>query len=157
MWTLIRLLLGAVWSGSTRFACMQNIFEKFARIFSRRHKQTTFSDAGFLGVLRVKLVLHAQNFTLDSDTSPKYKCSRLSLSRSWRDWNTSRYQSYLDITDLQNWGKNRTTTFHKWICTFHKWICNLKLKIYWKYCGKGEKLLLGSKFSSFPQYFMTCC
>ena len=33
---------------------MQNRFEKFARIFSRRHKQTTFSDAGFLGVLRVK-------------------------------------------------------------------------------------------------------
>ena len=26
----------------------------FARIFSRRHKQTTFSDAGFLGILRVK-------------------------------------------------------------------------------------------------------
>ena len=32
----------------------KNRFEKFARIFSRRHKQTTFSDAGFLGVLRVK-------------------------------------------------------------------------------------------------------
>ena len=32
----------------------KNRFEKFARIFSRRHKQTTFSDAGFLGILRVK-------------------------------------------------------------------------------------------------------
>ena len=31
----------------------KNRFEKFARIFSRRHKQTTFSDAGFCGVLRV--------------------------------------------------------------------------------------------------------
>ena len=31
----------------------KNRFEKFARIFSRRHKQTTFSDAGFLGALRV--------------------------------------------------------------------------------------------------------
>ena len=30
-------------------------FEKFAKIFSRRHKQTTFSDAGFLGALRVNL------------------------------------------------------------------------------------------------------
>ena len=29
------------------------MFEKFARIFSRRHKQTTFSDAGFLGALTV--------------------------------------------------------------------------------------------------------
>ena len=32
----------------------KNRFETFARIFSRRHKQTTFSDAGFLGILRVK-------------------------------------------------------------------------------------------------------
>ena len=29
-------------------------FEKFARRCSRRHKQTTFSDADFLGTLRVK-------------------------------------------------------------------------------------------------------
>ena len=34
----------------------KNRFEKFARIFSRRHKQTTFSDAGFLGILRVNEV-----------------------------------------------------------------------------------------------------
>ena len=33
----------------------KNRFEKFPRIFSRRHKQTTFSDAGFLGVLSVKV------------------------------------------------------------------------------------------------------
>ena len=33
---------------------MKNRFEKFARIFSSRHKQTTFSDVGFLGALRVK-------------------------------------------------------------------------------------------------------
>ena len=31
----------------------KNRFEKFARIFSRRHKQTKFSDAGFHGSLRV--------------------------------------------------------------------------------------------------------
>ena len=35
----------------------KNRFEKFARIFSRQHKQTTFSDVGFLGVLRVKVYL----------------------------------------------------------------------------------------------------
>ena len=34
----------------------KNRFEKIARIFSRRHKQTTFSDAGFLGILRVKML-----------------------------------------------------------------------------------------------------
>ena len=32
-------------------------FEKFARRCSRRHKQTTFSDAGFLGALRIKYIL----------------------------------------------------------------------------------------------------
>ena len=32
----------------------KNSFERVARIFSRRHKQTTFSDAVFLGALRVK-------------------------------------------------------------------------------------------------------
>ena len=31
----------------------KNRFEKSAKIFSRRHKQTTFSDAVFLGALRV--------------------------------------------------------------------------------------------------------
>ena len=31
----------------------KNMFEKLARIFSRQHKQTTFSDAVFLDVLRV--------------------------------------------------------------------------------------------------------
>ena len=36
------------------FPVCKNRFEKFTRIFSRRQKPTTFSDAGFLGVLRVK-------------------------------------------------------------------------------------------------------
>ena len=34
----------------------KNRFEKSARIFSRRQKQTTFSDADFLGALRVKSI-----------------------------------------------------------------------------------------------------
>ena len=55
VWIQIRLLRGAVWSGSTQFAYMQKCFGKFARIFSRWHKQMTFSDAGFLGILRVNL------------------------------------------------------------------------------------------------------
>ena len=41
----------------------KNRFEKFARIFSRRHKQTTFSDAGFLGVLRVKIIVIYSMYT----------------------------------------------------------------------------------------------
>ena len=61
----------------------------------------------------------------------------------------SRYP-YLDISELQNWGMIRTTTFNK---------CNwtLEIEIYWKHCGKEEKLLLWSNFSSFPQYFVICC
>ena len=33
----------------------RNRFEQFARIFSRRHKLTTFLDAGFLGILRINV------------------------------------------------------------------------------------------------------
>ena len=33
----------------------KNRFVKLARLFSRLHKQTTFSDAGFLGILRVNV------------------------------------------------------------------------------------------------------
>ena len=46
----------------------KNRFEKFARIFSRRHKQMTFSVAGFLGALRVN---HYQTTKLWSFT-PKF-------------------------------------------------------------------------------------
>ena len=33
----------------------KNRFENFARTFSRQHKQMTFSNAGFLGILRIKI------------------------------------------------------------------------------------------------------
>ena len=41
----------------------KNRFEKSARILSRRHKQTTFSDAVFLGALRVNYgaEIHTEN------------------------------------------------------------------------------------------------
>ena len=51
----------------------KNRFEKFARIFSRRYKQTTFSDAGFLGALRVKsFLVYAVACSM--------QCKRLSVS-----------------------------------------------------------------------------
>ena len=40
--------------GSHCLPVCKNRFEKFARIFSRRHKQMAFSEADFLDVLRVK-------------------------------------------------------------------------------------------------------
>ena len=48
---------------------------------------------------------------------------------------------------------NRTTKFHKWTCNLTPLVRN----ICWKYCGKREKLLLRSNFSSYPQYFVTWC
>ena len=51
MWTQVRLLL---YLGPHCLPVYENKFEKFASIFSRQHKQTTFSDAGFLGISRVK-------------------------------------------------------------------------------------------------------
>ena len=60
VWTQIRLLLfrsSLIWVHTVcRYA--KNSFEKFARIFSRRHKQTTFSDRVFLGALRVNLTFN---------------------------------------------------------------------------------------------------
>ena len=50
MWTQIRLQSDL---GPHCLPVCKNKFEKFARIFSRQHKQMTFSDVGFLGVLRV--------------------------------------------------------------------------------------------------------
>ena len=41
-------------------------FEKFARRCSRRHKQTTFSDADFLGALRVNTSLVCKSFLSDT-------------------------------------------------------------------------------------------
>ena len=62
VWTLIRLLL---WEQSDQdphcLPVCKNGLEKFARIFSRQHKQTTFSDAGFLGILRVKVTQRRNN------------------------------------------------------------------------------------------------
>ena len=45
----------------------------------------------------------------------------------------------------------RTTKFHERICNWTPLVTN----IYLKYCGKGEKLLLRSNFSSYQQYFVT--
>ena len=55
MWTQIRLLLKEQSDqGPHCLPVCKNRFEKFARIFSRWH-QTTFSDAGFLGILTLKV------------------------------------------------------------------------------------------------------
>ena len=43
----------------------KNRFEKSARIFSRRHKQTTFSDAVFLGAFRVNWTYINSHFSAE--------------------------------------------------------------------------------------------
>ena len=55
MWTQIRLLLRQSDQGPHCLPVCKNRFETSARIFSRRHRQTTFSDVVFLGALRVKV------------------------------------------------------------------------------------------------------
>ena len=46
--------IGAVCSGSTLFASILNSSVMLGNICSRRLQQTTFSDAFFLGALRIK-------------------------------------------------------------------------------------------------------
>ena len=65
-------------------------------------------------------------------------------SDSLQDIRTSTYQMCKNEENT-----NRTTKFHKWTCT-----CNLTpivSNIYWNIGGKGRN------FSSYPQYFVTCC
>ena len=54
----------------------KNSFEKFARIFSRPHKQTTFSDAVFLGALRVNV--SKNTWTSGKQCRPIIRCQILS-------------------------------------------------------------------------------
>ena len=57
----------------------KSMFEKFARRCSRRHKQTSFSDAGFLGALRVKLFFQSSNQSIKL----RQMCTK---RRSWNYW-----------------------------------------------------------------------
>ena len=78
--------------------------------------------------------------------------SRLSLSRSPRDRlkffeiSVPRHIRFAEMRKKYILQPHFTNEYVIWL---------LKLEIYWKYCGKEEKLLLN--FSSFPQYFVTCC
>ena len=104
-------------------------------------------------LLRRQFAWNVKAHFLKKKKTEKY--SRLSLSRNPRDsmkhqgtpWNSSRYPD-LDISDLQNWGKQLIEQ-----PPLTEWIFNLipKLETYWKYCWKEEKLLLRSNFSTFPQ------
>ena len=79
---------------------------------------------------------------------PWFIYSRLSLSRNRRD-----PQKKFEISVLRH---IRFLVLRKktiWTTNFYKCLCYLA--VYWKYCGKGEKLLPRSNFSSFPQYFIT--
>ena len=67
-------------------------------------------------------------------------------SKTFRDIRTSTYQ----ICSIEE-KPIRTTKFHKWLWNLTPLVRN----IYWKYCGKGEKLLPRSNFFSYPQYFVT--
>ena len=67
-------------------------------------------------------------------------------SETLRDIRTSTYQ----MCSIEE-NTNGTTKFHKLTCNLTPLVRNTC----WKYCEKGEKLLLRSYFSSYPQYFVT--
>ena len=84
-----------------------------------------------------------------------YIYSRLSLSQIPRD-----SLKYFEISVPRHIRVERVKKTINWTITFNKWMCNLTpkvRKIYIKWCGKEEKLLLRSSFSFFPHYFVTCC
>ena len=57
--------IGAVCSGSTLFASILNSSVMLGNFCSRRLRQTTFSDAFFLGALRVnQYISHAETFIM---------------------------------------------------------------------------------------------
>ena len=70
-----------------------------------------------------------------------------------------RYESLQDIR-TSTYQICRTKENTNWTTKFHKRTCNLTSlvgNVCWKYCGKKEKLLLRSSFSSFPQDVVTWC
>ena len=88
----------------------KNRFEKFARIFSRRHKQT-FSDAGFLGVLRVILFIYLFFFFRENKISLDILCE---LSA----WQTI-HMKCRDLFSLKK--KKKKKKFHTVVCCSCNW------------------------------------
>ena len=108
MWTQIKLLLEEQSDqGPHCLPVFKNRFERFARIFSRWHKQTTFSDAGFLGILTVnsfpylskiiKRLFHCLLLHL------KYYQMRGKQCRPWSDA-TFCLSQYLGLFQYKPWG-----------------------------------------------------
>ena len=75
--------------------------------------------------------------------------SALVISNSKGLWKTSRYP-YFDISDFQNWGKKSNNQIFQIRMLFDSFTQDIYIK---NYCGKGEKSLLKSNCSSYPQYF----
>ena len=110
MWTQIRLLIGAVWSGSTLFASVLNLSVMLGNYFSRRLQQTTFSDAFFfLGALRVNATRENKVFDF---TVPQPKRIFIFVI-SW----TVLFQLHLITTKQNPWDLVFSLFFHFCIMT----------------------------------------
>ena len=106
---------------------------------------TIFWCVGVVLLMRThNMLFHGQTTKLSIQSSLVISNSK-GLSKILWDIRTSTYQ----ICRLEE-KINRTTALNKCIIGLSK------LEICWKYCGKEEKLLLRSNFSSFPQYFVPC-
>ena len=103
MWTQIRLLLQEQSDqGPHCLPVYKSRFEKFASIFSRRHKLTTFSYAGFLGILRLKHVQKGTVFWRKGSLIPCVYSGYITHSKISLD-----SHSKLGLTESSSWYINK--------------------------------------------------
>ena len=113
--------------------------------FWRLNDEVLISLTDFLSLGSVSRIIYSSLICVVQSTLVISKSK--GPSKTVRDIHTSTYQ----ICSIEEKKTIWTTKFYKWLCNLTPLIRN----IYWKYCGKGEKLLPRSNFSSFPQYFIT--
>ena len=136
----MRIHICVVWSGHSLFANIYYTIHWFCKRATKALVRRQFAcnhtnvKTNFLGKIRKKY-------------------SRLSLSRIPRD-----SVKYFEISIPRHirFAELRKQSIDQPYLTNVYVIWLLKLDVYWKYCGKEEKLLLRSNFSYFPQYFVTC-
>ena len=130
----------------------------------------TFCDSGFSHFI----IFVSSSLSKSKYVRLRFSCTELNGKKIKQFWIYSNYSKKLQSTLVISKSKGPSKTLRDirtstdQICSsvektirttkFHNWLCNLTplfRNIYWKYCGKGEKLLPRSKFSSFLQYFVT--
>ena len=139
-----------------KISAISYLFKTFSLLImgdTERPRYTGFRSLSVRGITALQCIREYFEISLlrDSDCQLNIQLTLViskskGPSKTVRDIRTSTYQ-ICSIEDKTIW----TTNFYKWLCN----LTPLNRNMYWKYCGKGEKLLPRSNFSSFPQYFIT--